>query len=138
MIKNNRKYYQEKEFQFVWCDVCYNKLPEVFTMEGKEIRKAELEMKQNSHTDRETWSQCVLCRRWCHNVCALFNNKLMEQDSTFIFHCPECILKTGENRIRSPIAMYMPKAKGISNRFENGTIQMIAIRRIGIWIICRF
>lgn len=112
MIEINKKYYLEKEFQYVWCQACYDKLPPTFTIEDREFKKETLEMKNNILTDQESWSQCSSCKRWFHNICALVNNKLMEQNPSFLIHCPECIMKRKEKYVRSQVTMYLPQAKG--------------------------
>src|SRR3546814_9803757 len=44
----------------------------------------------------ESWIQCDCCKRWVHQICAMFNHKLMVPDQQYC--CPVCLWKVRADR----------------------------------------
>ena len=112
MIESNHPFYHDVANQYIWCESCYSQLPDTFAFEGKQWKKKELRKGSNSKKDVEAWIQCARCLGHFHRICALYNNRLAEQDPSLAFHCPKCILEMKENCITSPVALYLPRVTG--------------------------
>jgi histone acetyltransferase HAC2 len=115
MIESNHPFYHDVANQYIWCENCYSQLPDTFSFEGKQWKKKELRKGSNSKKDVEAWIQCARCLGHFHRICALYNNRLAEQDPSLVFHCPKCILEMKENCITSPVALYLPRVTGTFN-----------------------
>ncbi|XP_057425774.1 histone acetyltransferase HAC12-like [Lotus japonicus] len=103
-IKLNTDYYhkkaEESDSQNFFCTVCYKKSRgEHITYNAISVPKELLDRKTNDELLEEDWVECDKCKRWQHQICALFNGKR----DLFIsadYICPICRLKEIEEGIR--------------------------------------
>ena len=55
------------------------------------LAKRDLVKKKNDDVHEEPWVECDQCKRWVHQICALFNGRKNKGTAT-IYHCPFCSL----------------------------------------------
>lgn len=112
VIELNKRYYIDKSSQHVWCENCYKLLREEFVCDDQTIKKSELEMKTNEHSDKEEWAQCSRCRKWYHRVCVLYNSRMCKEGKRLVFHCPLCIQDLKEGFDGPNRQLFLPRADG--------------------------
>lgn len=92
---------------FYWCHSCFSELSreksETIIVDGEMISKSTIMKKKNDDIQEEGWVQCDTCDAWVHQICGLFNRLLNDDNSTH-YQCPECLLKGLQNGTRMPIA----------------------------------
>ncbi|XP_045818200.1 histone acetyltransferase HAC1-like [Trifolium pratense] len=104
-IRKNTTYFCRKEEEFdaqrCICSGCYRTSKGGhIKFNGISISKAHLEKKNNDELLEEAWVECNKCKRWQHQVCALYNNKRdLDREAEYI--CPFCRLKEFENGIHN-------------------------------------
>ncbi|GAU46737.1 hypothetical protein TSUD_285970, partial [Trifolium subterraneum] len=106
-IRKSKTYFCRKEEEFdaqrCICSGCYRTSKGGhITFNGISISKAHLEKKNNDELIEEAWVECNKCKRWQHQVCALYNNK-RDLDRNAEYICPFCHLKEIENEIHVPL-----------------------------------
>ncbi len=100
-IRRQKFYYSGGGNQYHWCHQCYNELRDNAPIPIGDLllEKADLCKKKNDEIHEEPWVGCDCCKRWVHQVCALFNGR-QHTDEKMNYYCPKCILnkrqKTGQ------------------------------------------
>eukprot|EP01084_Bolivina_argentea_P041467 76537_1 len=92
-IRRQQFYYSGGSNQYHWCQQCYNDLKDntPIPVGGMLVKKDELSRKKNDEVHEEPWVECGCCKRWVHQVCALFNGR-QHTDEKMNYYCPKCIL----------------------------------------------
>ena len=92
-IRRNSYYFTGGRNQYHWCQQCYTELRDNDAQEFPEIvlYKKDLQKKKNDEMNEEPWVECDQCKRWVHQICALFNGRKNKGMQT-IYHCPFCSL----------------------------------------------
>ena len=88
-----------------WCSACFKLLKKdaPVIVEGKEIPYSCIQRDKNTDQLPEPWVECDGCHRWQHQICALFNQRRHEANSTGRkYYCPMCLLKAME-RAAEPV-----------------------------------
>ncbi|XP_061361177.1 histone acetyltransferase HAC12-like [Gastrolobium bilobum] len=106
-IKRNAFYYYKKAEEFdtqnCFCTLCYkNSRSGHITFNGVSVSKTLLDRRRNDEVIEEAWVQCDKCKRWKHQICALYNNK-RELDCGDEYICPIRRLKDIENGMHVPL-----------------------------------
>eukprot|EP00602_Paraphysomonas_sp_CaronLab_P005647 CAMPEP_0185028304 /NCGR_PEP_ID=MMETSP1103-20130426/13948_1 /TAXON_ID=36769 /ORGANISM="Paraphysomonas bandaiensis, Strain Caron Lab Isolate" /LENGTH=1753 /DNA_ID=CAMNT_0027562681 /DNA_START=94 /DNA_END=5355 /DNA_ORIENTATION=- len=90
-IRRNSFYYVGKG-SYHWCPSCYNDLKDPIKLVNNGVLyKKDLQKKKHTEESEESWVQCDVCRRWVHQICALFNGR-RNLSEEMLFMCPTCIL----------------------------------------------
>eukprot|EP00271_Cylindrocystis_brebissonii_P010329 TRINITY_DN264_c1_g1_i6.p1 TRINITY_DN264_c1_g1~~TRINITY_DN264_c1_g1_i6.p1 ORF type:complete len:1617 (-),score=375.18 TRINITY_DN264_c1_g1_i6:703-4923(-) len=102
----------------------------------KQVKKevqAQLEQKENNEEPEESWVECDTCKKWMHQVCALFNQRCNEGSKSYT--CPRCCLAAMEKGTRQPAplssvlgASDLPKTH-LSDELEERLRKRLAIDR---------
>lgn len=92
-IRRNSYYFTGGSNQYHWCAQCYKDLKsnEPIPMGDSILQKSDLVKKKNDETHAEPWVQCDNCKRWNHQICALFNGRQNTHEHS-AYYCPSCIL----------------------------------------------
>uniref|UniRef100_A0A6S8EDF0 histone acetyltransferase n=1 Tax=Aureoumbra lagunensis TaxID=44058 RepID=A0A6S8EDF0_9STRA len=108
-IRRNSYYYTGGRNQYHWCQPCYNELKENEPLEFPDttLWKKELQKKKNDEMHEESWVECSQCKRWVHQICALFNGRMNKGNT--IYHCPFCFM------IRRGALQPQPRPPGAKN-----------------------
>eukprot|EP00850_Spirogloea_muscicola_P001999 SM000007S20959 [mRNA] locus=s7:1163010:1170807:- [translate_table: standard] len=104
-IKRNAVYYTVGigESRHYFCGPCYGDIKgDVVEMEGSTYQKARLEKRKNDEETEEGWVECDECKKWQHQICALFNARRNEGGEA-AYTCPECCCREMEAGNRQPL-----------------------------------
>eukprot|EP00850_Spirogloea_muscicola_P002020 SM000007S20980 [mRNA] locus=s7:1471294:1479028:+ [translate_table: standard] len=104
-IKRNAVYYTVDigESRHYFCGPCYGDIKgDVVEMEGSTYQKARLEKRKNDEETEEGWVECDECKKWQHQICALFNARRNEGGEA-AYTCPECCCREMEAGNRQPL-----------------------------------
>ncbi|KAK2420251.1 histone acetyltransferase [Trifolium repens] len=94
---------EEFDADHCFCSRCYKKFKGgCITFNGTSVSKKNLEKKKNDEVFFEPWVECNKCKRWQHQICALYNNK-RDLDCNAEYICPFCRLKEIENGMHVPL-----------------------------------
>lgn len=81
-----------------WCNDCHEKrkteakVTDVST--GNLYNKSDLIKRKNDELFGETWVNCDSCKQWCHQACALFNQRKQNpQNKDDPYKCPKCLVE---------------------------------------------
>ena len=101
-IRRNSYYYTGGRNQYHWCQQCFNELKEKEPLEFPDLTlwKHDLQKKKNDEMHEEPWVECSQCKRWVHQICALFNGRMNK--GTTIYHCPFCFMARRGSREPHP------------------------------------
>eukprot|EP00250_Pteridium_aquilinum_P010036 c19106_g1_i1 orf=591-5369(-) len=105
-IKRNAIYYTSgsNENSLSFCGPCYNTIrSDTLETDGFKVQKAALEKKKNDEQRVEAWVECDKCKKWQHQICALFNARINKERSEYV--CPECCIEEIERGDRVPQAV---------------------------------
>jgi len=94
-IRRNSYYYCDSRNKYHWCPSCFTDLPASIEMADASFEKTELTKKKNDEQFEEPWVGCDGCSRWVHQICALFNGRKNNLDTT-VYNCPFCVLADRE------------------------------------------
>ncbi|KAF3339716.1 histone acetyltransferase HAC1-like isoform X2 [Carex littledalei] len=106
-IKRNTMYYHpvgtDQQRHYI-CIPCFNDASsETIEIEGHVFPKRGLEKKRNDEKKtEEEWVQCDKCEAWQHQICALFN-ECMNDDDQAEYTCPNCYIEEVEIGERKPL-----------------------------------
>ncbi|CAM9226043.1 unnamed protein product [Chrysoparadoxa australica] len=111
-IRRNNYFYSEGTNQFHWCQSCHNELKdgEPVAVGDLTLQKTDLIKRKNDEMHEEPWVQCDQCKRWVHQVCALFNGRCNKSEVTY--HCPACTI---EHRKKQGVGAPTAKALGAAD-----------------------
>ncbi|XP_058746853.1 histone acetyltransferase HAC12-like [Vicia villosa] len=106
-IGRRKTYFCRKDEEFdaerCFCSFCYNTSKgECITFNMTFVFKTNLKKQTNDDILEEPWVECNKCKRWQHQVCALYNNK-KDLDSSANYICAICRLKEIENGVHVPL-----------------------------------
>lgn len=154
-IRRHTHYYSDASNEYHWCASCFKDMKEkttvpiAATITGTSnpnattvILKEKLSKQKNSDVVEEPWVECDLCKRWYHQVCALFNernNAISGEEEPF--HCPFCVISLRKaGKLEAPLgslnASKLPHSR-LSKSVESRVLKCIRIaadeeeRRIG-------
>lgn len=101
-IRRNSTYYCYNN-AYHWCTGCYNQIKDKdngeIRLPDAVVKLSELQKKKHNEDSEEGWVQCDGgCKRWIHQVCALFNNRRNVSDEVS-YVCPICLQ---EKRKKNP------------------------------------
>ena len=97
-IRRHTHYHGDMKSEFHWCSACFKDLKNPINVTNPVsgilviLDKDTLRKLKNSDVVEEPWVECDLCKKWFHQICALFN----EQNNNSVadgepFHCPSCL-----------------------------------------------
>lgn len=92
-IKKNSPYYVTQDGSMTWCQKCHTSLPAIIIVVPNQdpINKRSLLKRKLDEEIAEPWVKCDFCSRWMHQVCALYNDCLQENDADDSkYACPLC------------------------------------------------
>lgn len=102
-IKRNAIYYSSGSGDnlVVFCGPCHSAIRcDTVESDGIKIPKSALEKKRNDEQRVEAWVECDKCKKWQHQICALFNARINKERSEYV--CPECCIAEIERGERVP------------------------------------
>ncbi|CAK8542958.1 unnamed protein product [Lathyrus sativus] len=73
-----------------------------YTFNGTSVSKENLEKKKNDEVAEESWVECNKCKKWQHQICALYNSQ-KELDCSAEYICVVCRLREIENGVHVPL-----------------------------------
>ncbi|KAJ8600694.1 hypothetical protein CTAYLR_008316 [Chrysophaeum taylorii] len=105
-IRRNAYYFTGGRNQYHWCQQCYDKIKdkEKLPVPDMVLHKRDLQKKKNDESPEEPWVECSRCKRWVHQICALFNGRMNKGNTPY--HCPDCVMQ-----LRAPHPPREPPAK---------------------------
>jgi hypothetical protein len=110
-IRRNAHYFVDPTAKVHFCLQCYNDLPPSTTVNlggttGEvSVTKNDLKKKKHDEDVDEDWVECEKCKKWVHQICGLYNQKLDKNKKgqapivrkgfveKYEFYCPMCLLK---------------------------------------------
>ncbi|KAI5057544.1 hypothetical protein GOP47_0027559 [Adiantum capillus-veneris] len=104
-IKRNAVYYTSGsgDSMLIFCGPCHSAIrSDIVESDGVKVQKSSLEKKKNDEQRVEAWVACDKCKRWQHQVCALFNARINKERSEYV--CPQCCIAEIERGERVPRA----------------------------------
>ncbi|CAJ2665963.1 unnamed protein product [Trifolium pratense] len=106
-IKKKAHFFCRKGEEFdadqCFCSHCYTRFKgDCIEFNGTYVSKKSLEKKKNDELYFEPWVECNKCKRWQHQICALYNKK-RDLDCKAEYICPFCRLKEIENGMHVPL-----------------------------------
>ncbi|KAH7298465.1 hypothetical protein KP509_25G044800 [Ceratopteris richardii] len=102
-IKRNAIYYASGsgDSALVFCSPCFSATrSDVAESDGIKVQKSALEKKRNDEQRVEAWVECDKCKKWQHQVCALFNARINKERTEYV--CPDCCIAELERGERVP------------------------------------
>jgi len=92
-IRRSSNFYAGGNNRYHWCQQCYNELKpdEPIHLMDCTLKRDDLQKKKNNEQNEEPWVECDNCKRWVHQVCALFNGRKNHSDHA-VYFCPRCII----------------------------------------------
>ncbi|KAF0714262.1 Aste57867_3977 [Aphanomyces stellatus] len=88
-LRRHAAYFTTVDRQLNWCAQCVPKLKAV-VVNGRTVTKYDLVKAKFQDELTEPWVQCDACMGWVHQICALFNSKIEDEDVPYT--CPLCRL----------------------------------------------
>ncbi|KAH9251081.1 hypothetical protein BASA81_011156 [Batrachochytrium salamandrivorans] len=81
-----------------WCNDCHEKRKTeakvIDVSTGNVYNKSDLIKRKNDELFGETWVNCDSCKQWCHQACALFNQRKQNpQNKDDPYKCPKCLVE---------------------------------------------
>ncbi|TVU07671.1 hypothetical protein EJB05_41036 [Eragrostis curvula] len=137
-IKRNAPYYVgtiSESGRYNFCAPCYNesRIDSIF-VDSIQFLKSKLEKKRNNDELEEAWVACDKCKRWQHQICALFNAKRNEEEEAE-FTCHDCYIQEIKHGLRVPLlqnnvlgAKDLPRTL-LSNHLEERIFQRLKEER---------
>ena len=111
-VKKDSYYYTDKLHRYHWCTSCFRDSKDPIKMEDRMFDKDELSRKKHDNHGEEPWVCCDQCKRWQHQVCALFNgsrgNAASETGVDMQYYCCDCMIS----------ALHSRKVKGAATRLR--------------------
>ena len=83
-VKKNSVYYVTVDGIMLWCQRCYTGLPSlILELTGRPpLLKKNLLKRRLDEEVAEPWVKCDKCDRPCHQICALYNNRISTTSSS--------------------------------------------------------
>ncbi|KAH9307665.1 hypothetical protein KI387_035576, partial [Taxus chinensis] len=114
------------------CVPCYNKIRcDTVEIEGNAYAKSKLVKEKNEEVGtEEAWVFCDNCKKWQHNICALFNGKKNEVEQAE-YLCPHCYTEQIKRGVRKPLPpSSIPGAKDLPTTYLSDHIEQRLSRRL--------
>ncbi|KAK3131224.1 hypothetical protein QOZ80_6BG0503690 [Eleusine coracana subsp. coracana] len=106
-IKRNAPYYiatLSESGCYNFCASCYTESRSDSIFVGSiQLLKSKLEKRRNDDELEEGWVECDKCKRWQHQICALFNAKRNDEEKEAEFTCHYCYLQEIKHGLRAPL-----------------------------------
>ena len=128
-VKKDSYYYTDKLHRYHWCTTCFRDSKDPIKMEDRVFDKTELSRKKHDNHGEEPWVCCDQCRRWQHQVCALFNgsrgNAASETGVDMQYYCCDCMISALQGRgVQGPATrLHIPSADMIETHSLDVRIQ---------------
>ncbi|XP_062229754.1 probable histone acetyltransferase HAC-like 1 [Phragmites australis] len=105
-IKLNAPYYigTINYRHYYFCVPCYNESrSDSILVDSIQLLKSKLEKRRNDDELEEAWVACDKCKRWQHQICALFNAKRNEEEEEAEYTCHNCYIQEIKHGFRMPL-----------------------------------
>ena len=133
-IRRHTHYYSNAKNEFHWCSSCFKDMKDnvPITVGTKTVEKSELKKQKNSDVVEEPWVECDCCKKWYHQICALFNernNAITGEEDPFL--CPACVLQMRQSGRLKPSeeglnAKRLPHSR-LSQYLENRVVKAMRL-----------
>ncbi|PUZ59198.1 hypothetical protein GQ55_4G021300 [Panicum hallii var. hallii] len=117
-IKRNAPYYSgsiTESGSYYFCVPCYSESrSDSILVNSIQLLKSKLAKKRNDDELEEAWVACDKCKRWQHQICALFNAKRNDEEKDAEYICHSCYIQEIEHGMRTPLPQNtVPGAKDL-------------------------
>ncbi|CAL4966502.1 unnamed protein product [Urochloa decumbens] len=106
-IKRNAPYYSgpvTESGSYYSCVPCYSESRgDSILVDNIQLLKSKLVKKRNDDELEEAWVACDKCKRWQHQICALFNAKRNDEEKDAEYICHSCYVQEIEHGLRMPL-----------------------------------
>ncbi|KAG2608387.1 hypothetical protein PVAP13_4NG316600 [Panicum virgatum] len=134
-IKRNAPYYSgsiTESGSYYFCVPCYSESrSESILVNNIQLLKTKLAKKRNDDELEEAWVACDKCKRWQHQICALFNAKRNDEEKDAEYICHSCYIQEIENGMRTPLPQNtIPGAKDLQRTVLSDHIEERLFQRL--------
>lgn len=103
-IRRDGQYHTDTQHRYHWCTTCFRESKDPIVLDGKSFPKSSLNKEKHSNHAEEPWVCCDNCKKWQHQVCALFNGArgaaAAESGVDMQYYCCDCVLTELKKRDR--------------------------------------
>ncbi|KAF8689726.1 hypothetical protein HU200_041676 [Digitaria exilis] len=134
-IKRNAPYYSAtitERGPYSFCSHCYNESrSDSILVDNTQLPKSKLVKKRNDDELEEGWVACDNCKRWQHQICALFNAKRNDEEKDAEYICHICYIQEIEHCLRTPLPQStVPGAKDLPRTVLSDHIEEHLFQRL--------
>ncbi|RCV23088.1 hypothetical protein SETIT_4G271400v2 [Setaria italica] len=134
-IKRNAPYYSDTVTEsgpYYFCIPCYSESrSDSILVDNIQLLKSKLVKNRNDDELEEAWVACDKCKRWQHQICALFNAKRNDEEKDAEYICHSCYIQEIEHGLRMPLPLNtVPGAKDLPRTVLSDHIEERLLQRL--------